>query len=184
MSDKNAKNLVWIDLELTGLDLKKDKILEIAIAVTDKNLKILQAPKNWVVNHPEKLLKQMDDWNKKHHGASNLIEEVLNSRLTTKEVEEEVLEYIKPYTKENLNLLAGASVHVDRLFLSTNMPKLEKYFKFQILDIASIRALAYRWYNLEAYPKNNKHRAYDDVVESIAELQYFRASIFKEYREV
>lgn len=184
MSKKNSKNLIWIDLELSGLDIKKDKILEIAAAVTDKDLKILAPPRNWIIKQPETILSQMDEWNIKHHSSSGLIFEAIKSKITIKKAEKEVLDFIEPYTRANSNLLAGASVHVDKMFLNKHMPKLENYLKFQILDIASIRALAYRWYNLESYPKNNKHRAIDDVLESIAELQYLRASIFKDYREV
>lgn len=184
MSKKSSKNLVWLDLELTGLDVQKDTILEIACTVTDKELKILVEPKNWVVKHSESVLAKMDEWNTKHHGASGLTYEVLHSKTTLKQAEREILEYLSPYTREGSNLLAGASVHIDKLFLARRMPRLDEYLKYQILDIASVRALAYRWYELEPYPKNNKHRAIDDVIESLAELQYFRATIFKEYHEV
>lgn len=168
-----------MDLEMTGLDPAKDTILEIACAITDKDLNLLDRTRTYVIRHSESLLLNMDDWNKSYHIKTGLYSQVLKSKVTMKQAERELLEYIKQYAKPQKNLLAGASIHIDKLFLQRRMPKLHKYLKWQILDVATVRNLGYKWYGIEPFPKNDVHRAHDDVIESIEELKYFREAIFK-----
>jgi oligoribonuclease len=179
MKKKSSHNLIWLDLELTGLDINKDKILEVACVVTNKDLDCLTDVYNFVIKQPKSILESMDDWGLKTHKKSRLVDEVLKSENSLKEVEDRILEIISPYTKPCKNLLAGSSVHFDKLFLMKYMPRLNQYLKWQIIDVSTVRNLAYRWYKIKPFPKSNTHRAKVDILESIEELKYLRNLIFK-----
>ncbi|BCX13965.1 MAG: oligoribonuclease [Candidatus Dojkabacteria bacterium] len=179
MKKRSSHNLIWIDLELTGLDIKKDKILEIACVVTDRDLNYLTEVVNYVIHYPKSILKQMDPWSLEVHTKSGLIDEVLNSKTTLLNAQKQILEIIIPFTKPGQNLLAGSSVHFDKMFLAKFMPELDNYLKWQIIDVATVRNLAYRWYKIKPFPKKDSHRAKTDIIESIQELKYLKELIFK-----
>lgn len=176
--------LVWIDLEMSGLDIEKDRILEIACIVTDGKLeKMLEGP-DIVISQPEEVLAGMGDWCTEHHAASGLTESVRASTVTEQQAEQEVLQFVRKHTRGNNGqpLLAGNSVYVDLKFMKKYMPSLAAEFSHVLVDVSSIRALCVRWYPREAEKqpsKKQQHRSLEDIKESIAELKYLRRSIFK-----
>ncbi|XP_058198175.1 oligoribonuclease-like isoform X3 [Rhododendron vialii] len=174
--------LVWIDLEMTGLNVEVDRILEIACVVTDGNLsKSIEGP-DLVIYQSKECLDRMGEWCQTHHAASGLTEKVLQSTTGEQEAEKQVIEFVKRYVGTYTPLLAGNSVYTDFLFLKKYMPDLASLFYHVIVDVSSVRALCFRWYpkeNRKAPAKENKHRAMDDIRESIAELKYLKANIFK-----
>eukprot|EP01018_Ginkgo_biloba_P017775 Gb_26034 [translate_table: standard] len=174
--------LVWIDLEMTGLDIEKDRILEIACIITDRNLvETIEGP-DLIINQTMECLESMGEWCQKHHAASGLVEGVQKSKVTEQEAEQQVIEFVKRHIGTTQPLLAGNSVYVDFMFLKKYMPNLASLFSHVIVDVSSIKALCFRWYRKDAAraPRKKKsHRALDDVKESIAELKYLRKAIFK-----
>lgn len=174
--------LVWIDLEMTGLKVEDDRILEIACIITDGQLdKTVEGP-DLIINQSEECLARMNEWCQEHHSASGLVEEVRKSKVTEQEAEQQVMEFVKKYTSNVLPSLAGNSVYVDYTFLKKYMPNLAGLFSHVLVDVSSIRALCCRWYPKDAEnvpPKKQLHRAMDDIKESIAELKYLRKTIFK-----
>ncbi|KAA8543608.1 hypothetical protein F0562_021646 [Nyssa sinensis] len=174
--------LVWIDLEMTGLDIEVDRILEIACIITDGYLtKMIEGP-DLVIHQSKECLERMGEWCQSHHGASGLTEKVLQSTISEQEAEQQVIEFVKRYVGTHTPLLAGNSVYVDLQFLKKYMPDLASLFSHVLVDVSSIKALCLRWYpkdNKKAPSKENKHRAMDDIKESIAELKYYKENIFK-----
>ncbi|XP_024397236.1 oligoribonuclease [Physcomitrium patens] len=176
--------LVWIDLEMSGLDIEKDRILEIACIVTDGKLeKIVEGPVI-VISQPEDVLQGMGEWCQEHHAASGLTDSVRASTVTEDQAQQEVLEFLRKHTRGNSgqSMLAGNSIYVDLKFLKKYMPILAAEFSPVLVDVSSIRALCVRWYPREAEkqpPKKQQHRSLEDIKESIAELKYLRRSIFK-----
>lgn len=174
--------LVWIDLEMTGLDITKDRILEIACIITDGKLtKQIEGP-DLVISQSKDCLDNMGDWCKTHHAASGLTERVLQSELSEHDAEAKVLDFVRKHINSGTPLLAGNSVYVDLLFLKKYMPQLAAVFSHVIVDVSSIMALCIRWYPKERKqtPRKQKtHRAMDDIKESIAELKYYKDNIFK-----
>lgn len=176
----HRNNMVWIDMEMTGLDPEKERILEIASIVTDGDLNILAEGPNLVIHQPEKLLKGMDQWNCEHHGKSGLIEDVRASKVTVKEAEEATLAFITEYAKPKKAPLCGNSVHHDRKFLARFMPKVEGYLHYRHVDVSTIKSLVMRWYPKDKVPQKGKsHRALADIRESIEELRHYRSVYFK-----
>lgn len=177
--------LVWIDLEMTGLKVEDDRILEIACIITDGQLdKTVEGP-YLIINQSEECLARMNEWCQDHHSASGLVEEVRKSKVTEQEAEQQVMEFVKKYTSNAVPSLAGNSVYVDYMFLKKYMPNLADLFSHILVDVSSIRALCCRWYPKDAEnvpPKKQLHRAMDDIKESIAELKYLRKTIFKASR--
>lgn len=177
--------LVWIDLEMTGLKVEDDRILEIACIITDGQLdKTVEGP-DLIINQSEECLARMNEWCQEHHSASGLVEEVRKSKVTEQEAEQQVMEFVKKYTSNAQPSLAGNSVYVDYTFLKKYMPNLADLFSHILVDVSSIRALCCRWYPKDAEnvpPKKQLHRAMDDIKESIAELKYLRKTIFKASR--
>jgi oligoribonuclease len=175
--------LVWMDLEMSGLDPAKERILEIAVLITDGELNVVAEGPHVVVHQPDALLEAMDDWNKRHHGDSGLVERVRASTITEADAEAIVVEFLKGQVPERKCPLAGNSVHQDRRFLAAYMPKIEAYLHYRLVDVSTVKELVQRWYP-EAYSgrpaKKGNHRAVDDIVESIEELRYYRAAAFKE----
>jgi oligoribonuclease len=174
-------NLVWIDLEMTGLDAKKDVILEIACIITDGNLNVIEEGPSLVIYQSEEVLAAMDSWAKEHHARSGLIERVRMSSITMQQAEEQVLTFIKKYCLPNTGLLAGNSVWQDRIFLRAYMPHIIQYLHYRLVDVTSIKELVTRWYPDDPhvqFKKSDTHRAMQDILESIAELKHFRRYFF------
>ncbi|XP_059305111.1 oligoribonuclease-like isoform X1 [Lycium ferocissimum] len=174
--------LVWIDLEMTGLNIEVDRILEIACIVTNGNLmKSIEGP-DLVIHQAKECLDNMGEWCQEHHAASGLTEKVLKSTVTEEEAEKQVIEFVKRNIGTYTPLLAGNSVYVDFQFLKKYMPNLASLFSHVLVDVSSVKALCVRWYprdKKKAPQKESKHRAMDDIKESIAELKYYKEHIFK-----
>lgn len=174
------KILVWLDLEMTGLDPKKERIIEMATIVTDSDLNILAEGPNIVINQSKKLLKKMDDWNQKQHKKSGLLDLVKTSRISEKKAEKETLEFLKTYCEPQKSPLCGNSIHHDRKFLAAYMPKLNEFLHYRHIDVSTLKALSQWWYAKLKQPKKKEcHRALDDIRESIEELKFYREHIFK-----
>eukprot|EP00798_Chlamydomonas_sp_ICE-L_P007753 gene7753-935_t len=175
--------LVWIDLEMTGLEPDKDTILEIAVIVSDGNLSIILEGPSLVIHHDESVLKDMNAWCKEHHGKSGLSQKVLDSTVSMAEAEEQVLDFISTHIKSSTAQLAGNTIHMDRSFLLKYMPDLIEHLNYRVVDVSSIKELARRWYPSvykKAPRKVMAHTALSDIWESIEELQYYRSTIFIE----
>jgi oligoribonuclease len=182
MTLKHKDNMVWIDLEMTGLNPEKESIIEMATIVTDSNLEILAEGPNLVIHQPATLLKKMDDWNQKQHAKSGLIEKVRKSKLTMKQAETKTLKFIKKYCLPKKTVLCGNSVYHDRRFIIKYMPKLDAFLHYRLIDVSTIKDLARRWYPKDKNipKKTDCHRALADIRESIEELRYYRKTYFKE----
>ena len=176
----SAANLIWIDMEMTGLDPEKERIIEIAIIVTDSQLTILAEAPVLAVHQSDELLNAMDNWNTKQHGSSGLIERVRASTITEAQAEAMMLEFLKQYVPAGKSPMCGNTVYQDRRFLLRYMQELEHYFHYRLIDVSTIKELALRWaprvYN--GLKKESKHMALDDVRYSIEELKYYRANLF------
>ena len=172
---QSRDNLIWIDLEMTGLDPEKERIIEIATLATDSNLNILAEGPNLVISQPIEFLEGMDEWNQNQHGLSGLIEEVKNSNVTSQVAEIETLEFISKYVGEKVSPMCGNTVSHDRRFLSRHMPRLESYFNYRHIDVSSFKEVAVRWMNeAQVYEKKGSHRALGDIKESVAELKFYK----------
>ena len=177
---KHSSNLVWMDLEMSGLDPEKDVILEIATIVTDANLNILAEGPVIAVHQGENVFESMDEWNTTHHTASGLVDRCRHSRYSTADAEKVTLDFIKPYTEKAKNVLCGNSITQDRRFLYKYMPNISKWLCYRNIDVSSIKELTFRWYpKLAEFQKEKRHEALNDIRESIAELAYYRKTIFK-----
>lgn len=172
----NASNLVWIDLEMTGLNAEKDRIIEIATVVTDSNLECIEEGPVFAIHQPDSLLAEMDEWNTTHHTASGLVERVRESVIDEAKAQAATLEFLRNHVLAGKSPLCGNSVWQDRRFLARYMPELEQYFHYRLIDVSTLKELAMRWapqiYN--GIQKESRHRALDDILESIAELRYYR----------
>ncbi|XP_078388019.1 small fragment nuclease [Cetorhinus maximus] len=178
-----AKRMVWVDLEMTGLDIEKDKIIEMACIITDSELNILVEGPHLIVNQPNELLDGMSEWCTEHHGKSGLTQAVRDSKISLQQAEYEFLSFIRQHTPPGLCPLAGNSVHADKKFLDKYMPQFMKHLHYRIIDVSTIKELCRRWYpdEYEDAPKKKAlHRALDDIRASIKELQFYRTHIFKE----
>lgn len=175
------KNLIWIDLEMTGLDYEQDKILEMATIVTNDNLDIIAVGPHFVIHYDESVLLAMDDWNKTQHAKSGLWQKVLESTTTLKEAEEQTLIFLKKYCVAQESPLCGNSVYQDKAFIRKSMKDLLLFLHYRIIDVSSVKELVRRWYpkTPHAYFKKAEvHRALDDVYGSIAELKHYRKYFF------
>lgn len=181
MTDDTNQNLVWMDLEMTGLDPEKDRILEMATLVTDSELNLLAEGPVYYVSQDESLISGMDEWNTKHHTESGLIDRVREQGVSEREAETGTLEFLKEYIKPRLSPLCGNSIGQDRRFLVKFMPELEEFLHYRNLDVSTVKELAVRWRPdvAKGHVKNNAHRALDDIKESIEELKHYRAHFFK-----
>jgi oligoribonuclease len=172
-------NLVWVDMEMTGLDPYRDQILEIATLVTDSELNILAEGPNLAVHQPEEVLGLMDEWNQTHHGRSGLLDRVRASQESVASAERKTLDFVAAHCRPKTSPLCGNSVWQDRRFLDRLMPDLNKYFHYRIIDVSSIKELARRWYpDLPPIAKKESHLALADIRESLEELRYYRRSFF------
>jgi len=174
MSD-NVKPLIWIDLEMTGLDVDQERIIEMATIVTDSDLNILAEGPVLAIHQPQILLDNMDAWNTKHHNRSGLVKRVQESNMHEVQAEQETLAFLSQYLKPNQSPMCGNSVHQDRLFLTKYMPELAAFFHYRNMDVSTIKELAKRWRPDLSFKKSAKHLALDDIRESIAELAFYKA---------
>jgi oligoribonuclease len=178
--------LVWIDMEMSGLVPERDRILEVAMVVTDAELNTIAEAPVYVVHQPDEVLDAMDSWNKSTHGKSGLIDKVRESRLTEAEVETRVIEFLKPIVAERMAPLAGNTVHQDRRFMARYMPAFDAYLHYRIVDVSTLKELARRWRPdvLAGVTKEGKHEALADVYESIEELRYYRRTFLRAEAEL
>jgi len=173
---QDKQNLIWIDLEMTGLDPATDSIIEIATVVTDKELNVLAEGPVLAVNQAKATMDAMDDWNQKHHGQSGLIDRVLESPFTEKEVEQQTITFLEQWVPKGASPMCGNSICQDRRFLANYMPALEDFFHYRNLDVSTLKELASRWAPalMQGFKKKATHQALEDVIESIEELKYYR----------
>ena len=175
------ENLVWLDLEMTGLDPDNDRIIEIATVITDKYLNILATGPVIAVHQSDAALAAMDDWNQEHHGKSGLIERVKASTIDDAAAMQQTLEFIKQWVPAGVSPMCGNSIGQDRRFLYRYMRSLEEYFHYRNLDVSTLKELALRWAPaiLDSFKKKESHQALEDVIESIEELKHYREHFIK-----
>ena len=178
---QDSNNLIWIDLEMTGLDPDTDLIIEIATIITDKHLNILAEGPVMAVHQPDKAIEAMDDWNQKHHGQSGLIDRIKASTINDAEAERQTIEFLEKWVPANKSPICGNSICQDRRFLYHYMPKLEDYFHYRNLDVSTLKELAARWAPdlQKGFKKKSVHKALDDIIESIDEMKYYREHFIK-----
>ena len=174
-------NLVWLDLEITGLIPRSDRIIEIATLVTDPALNILAEGPVFAIKQPDEVLNAMDEWNQKHHGISGVIDRVKNSSIDEQEAERQTLEFLTQYSEKKASPLCGNSICQDRRFMANYMPELEAFFHYRNLDVSSVKELVRRWKPqiMEGFSKQSKHQAMDDIKDSVNELKYYREHFIK-----
>lgn len=177
----SEQNLIWLDLEMTGLDPFTDRILEVGTVVTDQELRILAEGPVIAIHQPEDVLAGMDAWNRSHHGASGLLERVRTTDVDETAAEERTLAFLADYVPARSSPLCGNSICQDRRFLARFMPRLEAYCHYRNLDVSTLKILAQRWAPEVAsgFKKSSKHLALDDIRESIAELRHYRAKLLR-----
>ncbi|WP_092746346.1 oligoribonuclease [Acinetobacter boissieri] len=180
MSSTLQTRLIWIDLEMTGLDTDNDKIIEIATIITDDHLNILAEGPVLAVHQPDTILNAMDEWNTRQHGQSGLIQRVRRSTLTIRDAEIQTLEFLKKWVAPKSSPMCGNSICQDRRFMHRLMPELEQFFHYRHLDVSSVKELAKRWRPeiMEGLRKEASHLALDDIRDSIRELKYYREYFF------
>ena len=175
------KNLIWIDLEMTGLDTQQDKIIEIPTIVTDSELNILDEGPMLAIHQSDEIMAGMDDWNTKQHGGSGLTKRVAESTLNEAEAEKQTIAFLEQYVSKGKSPMCGNSICQDRRFLARCMPELEAFFHYRNLDVSSVKELAVRWAPkiTRGFVKNSSHLALDDTRDSINELIYYREHFIK-----
>jgi oligoribonuclease len=176
----NKNNLVWIDLEMTGLNPDTDKIIEIATIVTDSDLNILAEGPELVIHQNQETMDAMDEWCTVHHGQSGLTKRVLESKISCAEAEQQTIEFLKEWVDAGASPLCGNSIGQDRRFMVRYMPELEKLFHYRNIDVSTIKELGRRWAPemVDAHKKSGTHLALQDIRESISELQHYREHFF------
>lgn len=177
----NENNLIWIDLEMTGLEPDTDVIIEMATIVTDSDLNILAEGPVFAIHHPDSVLAAMDEWNTNQHGKSGLTQRVRDSKISVAQAEAETIKFLEQWVPKGKSPICGNSIGQDRRFLVRGMPTLESYFHYRNLDVSTIKELARRWRPdvLAGVKKSGAHLALDDIKDSIAELQHYRATFFR-----
>jgi oligoribonuclease len=178
----NEFNLIWCDMEMTGLDPENDRIIEVAVVVTDSELNILAEGPVFAIHQPDEIMDRMDAWNKGTHGRSGLIERVKNSTVTEAEAEAALIEFLKQYVPAGKSPMSGNSICQDRRFMARGMPKLEAFFHYRNLDVSTLKELCKRWKPelASGFKKHQKHTALADIIESVEELRYYREHFIKE----
>lgn len=177
----NEFNLVWIDMEMTGLDPDKDRVIEIAAIVTDPNLNVLAEGPVLAIHQPDEVLDGMDAWNKGTHGRSGLIDRVKASTVTEAQAEAEMIAFLSRYVPAGKSPMCGNSICQDRRFMARHMPKLESFFHYRNLDVSTLKELCRRWKPelIAGFKKHQLHTALADIRESVEELQYYREHFIK-----
>ena len=172
----DASNLIWVDLEMTGLNPDEDRIIEMATIVTDSNLNVLAEGPELVIHQSDELLASMDEWNTRQHGESGLTERVKASTVSEANAEADTLAFLRHYVPERSSPMCGNTICQDRRFLARTMPALEAFFHYRNLDVSSLKILCQNWAPelLDKFTKSGSHRALGDIRESIAELQFYR----------
>ena len=179
MPQQNPENLIWIDLEMTGLDPMEDRIIEIATLVTDKNLNVLEEGPSLAINQSDEMLKGMDEWCTTQHGRSGLTDRVKNSSISEATAEAVTIAFLDKYVPQGRSPMCGNSICQDRRFLARWMPELEEFFHYRNLDVSSLKELVIRWAPelCEGFSKESSHLAMNDIKDSIAELKYYRSTM-------
>ncbi|VVC28116.1 Hypothetical protein CINCED_3A015305 [Cinara cedri] len=173
----DAQNIVWFDGEMTGLNADKHTLIEAAIIITDGQLNILAESPNIIIHQPDKVLENMEEWSKEHHALSGLTESVRQSNISIKQADQILYDFIKPFTPKGMCPLAGNSIYMDKIFIRKYMPKLESHLSYRLIDVSTLKELYKRWKPelLNEMPKKTfKHRALDDIRESLKELQFYK----------
>jgi oligoribonuclease len=178
----NEFNLVWIDMEMTGLDPDRDRVIELAAIVTDANLNVLAEGPVLVVHQPDNVLDAMDAWNKGTHGRSGLIDKVRASTLTEDQAAAEMIQFLKPYVPAGKSPMCGNSICQDRRFMARHMPTLEAFFHYRNVDVSTIKELCRRWRPelIAGFKKHQLHTALADIRESVEELRYYRQHFIRD----
>lgn len=182
MSGDRKDNLIWIDLEMTGLDPDNDRIIEIATIVTDKELNVLEEGPVIAVHQPDDILAGMDEWNTNQHTGSGLVERVRQSDYDEARAEQETIDFLSRYVDRGMSPMCGNSICQDRRFLWRTMKSLESYFHYRNLDVSTLKELARRWKPelLSGFKKSGAHLALDDIRDSIEELRYYRSTFIND----
>jgi oligoribonuclease len=178
----DANHLIWIDMEMTGLNPDTDRIIEVALVVTDSGLNTIAQAPVWVIHQEDAVLDGMDSWNRSTHAKSGLIDKVKASALTDAAVEAQALAFLLEHVPANVSPMCGNSICQDRRFLARWMPQLEAYFHYRNLDVSTLKELCRRWKPdlMKGIPKEGKHEALADVHESIEELKYYRENFLRQ----
>ncbi len=178
---RSDSHLIWIDLEMTGLDTNRDHIIEIATVVTDRDLNILAEGPVLAIHRPDAVLAGMDEWNTRQHGQSGLTERVRNSTTSAEAAEQATLAFLREWVPARTSPMCGNSICQDRRFMAREMPELEAYFHYRNLDVSTVKELARRWAPevLQGVKKEGSHLALDDIRDSIAELRHYREQFFR-----
>jgi oligoribonuclease len=177
----NEFNLIWLDMEMTGLDPDSDRIIEVAVVVTDPDLNVLAEGPVFAIHQSDETLNKMDNWNKGTHGKSGLIDRVKASTVDEAQAEQELIAFLKQWVPANKSPMCGNSICQDRRFMARGMPKLEAFFHYRNLDVSTLKELCRRWKPelASGFKKAQKHTALADIVESIEELRYYREHFIK-----
>jgi len=177
----NDMNLVWVDMEMTGLDPDNDRIIEIAVVVTDMHLNVLAEGPVFAIHQSDETLNKMDNWNKGTHGKSGLIDRVKASTVTEADAEVALIAFLKNFVPANKSPMCGNTICQDRRFMARGMPKLEAFFHYRNLDVSTLKELCRRWKPelASGFKKHQKHTALADIIESVEELKYYREHFIK-----
>jgi oligoribonuclease len=177
----NDMNLVWVDMEMTGLDPDTDRIIEVAVVVTDMHLNVLAEGPVFAIHQSDETLDKMDNWNKGTHGKSGLIDRVRASTVTEADAEAALIAFLKSFVPPNKSPMCGNTICQDRRFMARGMPKLEAFFHYRNLDVSTLKELCRRWKPelASGFKKHQKHTALADIIESVEELKYYREHFIK-----
>lgn len=181
MSIDKQQTLIWIDMEMTGLEPKQDRIIEVATLITDGDLNVLAEGPVLAVHQSDEVLAGMDEWNQRTHGESGLVERVRKSKLNEADVEAQTIAFLQRYAERGSSPMCGNSVHQDRRFMVKYMPSLADFFHYRNLDVSTVKELAKRWRPdvASSYKKQGTHQAMDDIRDSVNELKHYREHFFQ-----